>query len=343
MTKFIQEKVSLRQYTTFQIGGIARYFAVVRSIEEAREALQFAKQKGVETFILGGGSNVLISDEGFNGLVIKNAFEGIEIDGDESIIAAGAGVDWDEFVEYCVGRNLAGIECLSGIPGLVGGTPVQNVGAYGQEVSETIKNVLVLDRSDLAVSELSNADCGFSYRKSILNTTEKSRYLVLRVTYTLRLNGSPTLVYPDLQKRFEFGEPTLQEVRNAVLETRESKGMRVRQGGADARSAGSFFKNPIVNSTVVKNVVGKVEKDAPIYPLGKDSYKIPAAWLIEQAGFKKGFTKGKAGLSTKHTLAITNRDGASAEEIVALKNLIETGVKEKFGIQLETEPILVGF
>ncbi len=341
----ILENFPLDELTTFKIGGKARFFVRATNENEIVKSVEFAEQNNLEVFILGGGSNVLIADEGFEGLVLQIALKGIstfaEKDG-TSYVTAQAGEDWDEFVEFCVDKNFAGVECLSGIPGFVGGTPVQNVGAYGQEVSEKITEVRVFDRQTKTIKELSNADCGFSYRTSVFNSTEKNRYIVLAVTYALKFGGEPKIVYADLKKYFTDKKPTLRETRKAVCEIRASKAMLVRQGGADSQSAGSFFKNPIV-STSRFTEISKTAENIPFYKVDEQNVKIPAAWLIENAGFKKGFTKGNAGLSTKHTLALTNRGNAKAEEILDLMSNIQVKVKEKFDIDLKPEPVFVGF
>lgn len=346
----VQENVTLAPFTTLKVGGKARFFVSARTEKEVLDAVRFAEINDLKMFVLGGGSNVLISDEGFNGLVLQVNLKGIEKsaapDG-KVLVTAQAGEDWDDFVAHCVNEDLQGIECLSGIPGFVGGTPVQNVGAYGQEVSETIERVRVFDRRSGEFLELTNADCGFSYRTSIFNSVYRDRFIVLAVTYALEKNGSPKIVYKDLQNFFGDRTPTLRETRDAVRRIRAEKAMLVRQGGLDAQSVGSFFKNPIVSKDVLrrieKNLADEGVNDVPHFPVADNSIKIPAAWLIENAGFRKGFTKRRAGLSTRHTLALTNRGGASAREIVELKNEIQARVKEKFGIELVVEPVFVGF
>ena len=338
----IEENVPLAPLTTLKIGGAARFFVRAENEREVAEAFKFANQHGFELFVLGGGSNVLIADEGFDGLVLQIALKGIEAR--ENIVTARAGEDWDEFCEFCVARDLAGIECLSGIPGFVGGTPVQNVGAYGQEVSETILAVRVFDRKSGEILELTNADCRFSYRTSIFNSTDKNRFIVLAVTFKLIKNGAPKIVYKDLREFFARSEPGLSETRAAVRNIRAEKAMLVRQAGADANSAGSFFKNPVVSFAKFSEITDRFGiENVPNFKADEQSVKIPAAWLIEQSGFHKGYTRGNAGLSTRHTLALTNRGGASAKEILALKAEIQAKVKEKFGIELTPEPVFVGF
>jgi UDP-N-acetylmuramate dehydrogenase len=337
----IQKNVPLAEKTTLKIGGAARFFVEAKSENDVVDAIGFAEENNLEIFILGGGSNVLIADEGFDGLVLQIGLKGFEVN--ENIITAQAGEDWDEFVGFCIKKNLAGIECLSGIPGFVGGTPVQNVGAYGQEVSETIRSVRVFDRQTKNFADLLNWHCGFSYRKSIFNTAEKDRYIVLAVTYALKPNGEPKIVYKDLREFFGNTEPTLQETREAVIKIRSDKSMVIDARDINTKSAGSFFKNPVITKEKFAEVCGNFGAAIPSYPLDGENVKIPAAWLIEQSGFYKGFRKGSAGLSTKHTLAIVNTGGATAKDILALKDEIQAKVKEKFDVELIHEPVFVGF
>lgn len=346
----IQQNVDLAEYTTFKIGGKARYFVEARDETEVFRAVEFAEENALDIFILGGGSNVLIADEGFDGLVVKIALKGITVSAQNEetvLVIAGAGEDWDELVAFCVCENLQGFECLSGIPGLSGGTPVQNVGAYGQEISETIVSVRCFDRRTKKVVELDNTECGFAYRTSIFNTTEKKRYIVLAVTYKLKPGGEPKIAYRDLQNFFGEKKPSLQETREAVLQIRLAKSMVIDKNDINSRSAGSFFKNPVLCreefarlEKIAKNL--KIE-NVPHFTVDEEFVKIPAAWLIEKAGFYKGFKRGKAGLSTNHTLAIVNRRNATAREILDLKTEIQNKVIERFNIELRPEPVLVGF
>jgi len=345
----ILENIPLAPFTTLGIGGAARFFVEATSEDELIEAMGFADGQRLPIFILGGGSNVLVADEGFPGLVLRVAIKGIEW---REEITAGAGEDWDGFVSQCVERDLAGVECLSGIPGLVGGTPVQNVGAYGQEVSETIIKVRAFDRLSNQIVELANADCRFSYRASIFNTTGRNRYVVLAVTYALRLRGEPALRYPDLKNFFagRTDKPTLGEVRKAVITIRSRKGMVIVSDDPDCHSVGSFFKNPLLTAetfsrleTLAKaqGLIGDGE-NVSSFPAADGNVKVPAAWLIERAGFQKGYAKGRAGISSKHTLAIINRGGATASEILELVKEIQTRVAERFGVLLTPEPIFIG-
>ena len=336
----------LAPMTTLKIGGPARFFVPAETEQHVVEAFRFAAEKDLDVFVLGGGSNILVSDNGFDGLVIQVGLKGAAFDDrdDAVFLTVGAGEDWDALVAETVQRNFAGFECLSGIPGFVGGTPVQNVGAYGQEVSETILSVRCFDRTNGAVVEMADADCGFSYRRSIFNSAERSRYVVLSVTYKLVKNGPPKIAYKDLIDRFNGRVPSLAETREAVLEIRRSKSMVIDAADPNSRSAGSFFKNPVVDLAVIDEIksLAGIEK-VPSFPVSETTAKLPAAWLIENAGFAKGFRLGNAGISSNHSLALVNFGGATAAEILDLKELIESRVVEKFHIRLDPEPIFVGF
>jgi UDP-N-acetylmuramate dehydrogenase len=342
----LQHAVPLAPFTTLGVGGPAKYFVLALTEDAVTAAFEWAAASGEKVFVLGGGSNIVVSDSGYDGLVIKVELSGVEFadEPDSTLVTAAAGEAWDTLVEACVARRLAGFECLSGIPGTVGGTPVQNVGAYGQEVAETIVSVRCFDRVDRTFITFSNDDCGFEYRKSIFNTFARDRYVVLAVGYRLRKNGKPNLSYKDLKEHFGDRTPTLKEVRNAVLAIRRAKSMVIDPNDPNSQSAGSFFKNPIVPLSVAEGLAEKLELDRiPHFPAGEGLVKIPAAWLIERAGLSKGFALGKAGISQNHSLAIVNRGGATAADILALKNLIQSAVREKFGVELQPEPIFVGF
>jgi UDP-N-acetylmuramate dehydrogenase len=330
--------------TTFGIGGAARYFLDAVTEDDVIHGLEFAESNGVGVFVMGGGSNLLISDRGIDSLVVRVSIRGVRFEEAEegsSIVTAGAGEMWDHLVLECVDRNLAGLECLSGIPGYVGGTPVQNVGAYGQEVSETIISVRCFDRASRLTVELTNEQCGFSYRGSIFNGGDRDRYIVLSVKFALKPGGEPRVSYKDLIEHFQGRTPTLKEVRDAVLNIRRSKSMVIDPSDPNSRSAGSFFKNPVLDPQRFSELKSKFEL-VPSFPFG-DRIKVPAAWLIESAGFSKGFSLGKAGLSTKHTLALINLGGASSDDIVELKNRIQEQVAAMFGISLVPEPVFAGF
>ena len=347
----IREHVALGPFTTLGVGGPARYFAEARSEAEAIEAVALARSRQLLLFVLGGGSNVVVADRGFPGLVLKVAISGsssfMTPDG-TALFTAGAGEDWDTLVARTVEANCQGLECLSGIPGTVGGTPVQNVGAYGQEVSGTIRGVRALDLRSLQVQTFSNAECGFGYRSSMFNTAGRDCYIILQVSFSLRHGGKPSVRYADLQKFFaqRADDPTLAEVRVAVREIRHRKAMLIVPGDEDARSAGSFFKNPIVPLSFFEELSARLESrglQLPSYSASNGLRKLPAAWLVEHAGFAKGYGKGAAGISRKHALAIVNRGGATAADIIALKDEIQARVLNEFGVELHPEPVFVGF
>jgi UDP-N-acetylmuramate dehydrogenase len=340
----IQNNVPLAPFTTLGVGGAARYFVRAESEDVVRAAIEYADSNEFPLFVLGGGSNVLIADQGFDGLVLQIAIGGInEIshDGSKVILDVGAGEDWDQFVAFCVDRGMAGVECLSGIPGFVGGTPVQNVGAYGQEVSEIISEVRCFDRAKGISVTLSNADCDFSYRKSTFNSISLDRYVVLSVRFSLDASGSPRIAYRDLIEYFRGRTPTLADVRAAVIAIRKAKSMVIDANDPNSRSAGSFFKNPLVSRDRFAEIE-RIYPQIPHFDAGEE-VKIPAAWLIENAGFKKGFELGPAGISTNHTLALINRGDASANDILVLKDMIRDAVAEKFDIILVPEPVFIGF
>jgi UDP-N-acetylmuramate dehydrogenase len=344
------EEVPLAPYTTFQIGGPARWFAEALSEDDIAAGIAFATERKLPLFILGGGSNLLVSDSGFSGLVLRIALRGIRSTEERgrSIISAAAGEDWDGLVAYAVAAGLAGVECLSGIPGTVGGTPVQNVGAYGQEVSQTIVTVRAFDRKTLQFLDLAASDCGFSYRRSIFNSSQRDRYVVSRVHYALHKDAPASFVYADVARYFaarNLTAPTLVEVREAVRSIRAQKGMLLMTGDADCRSAGSFFKNPVVPASVVDSLaqdLGVDKQSIPAYPATQGEVKLSAAWLIERAGFAKGYALGKAGISSRHTLALINRGGASASEVTALRDQVIAAVASRFAVRLEPEPVWLG-
>jgi len=332
----LERDVPLAPFTTLGIGGPARYFVRATSVDEIRAALDWSKGA---TFILGGGSNLLISDNGFDGLVIQVDLRGVIVESEDeyAMVKVAAGEPWDAFVAYAVKNRWAGVECLSGIPGLTGATPIQNVGAYGQDVSETIARVEVLDRNEGIVKWLTNWDCRFGYRSSLFKSVERDRYVVLSVTFRLKRNGSATVRYPELLK--EIGSlDDLEAVRETVIRIRKRKGMVLDPSDPDTKSDGSFFMNPIVSATVAESM-----PEMPKFPSTDGTVKLSAAWLIEHAGFHKGFAHGRAGISTKHTLAIINRGGATASEVLELVQMIQSKVRETFGVELHPEPNFIGF
>jgi UDP-N-acetylmuramate dehydrogenase len=345
----IQENVALAPYTTLQVGGPARFFIEARTEDEVRDALLFARERSFEVFVLGGGSNLVVADGGWPGVVLRIAVGGTTTrskDG-QKIFTSGAGEEWDSFVAFSVEQNCAGIECMSGIPGTVGGTPVQNVGAYGQEVKDTITTVRVLDTITLQLRDMASADCGFAYRTSIFNSSEKGRYIVTRVSFALTPGGSPKIEYADLKRYFgEHSAPTVKQVRDAVRSIRSTKGMLISHDDPDSRSAGSFFKNPILTQIEYERISllpACKDQKPPSFPAPLGTVKISAAWLVERSGFQKGFTDGRVGISRKHSLAIVNRGGATSEDVIRLKNKVQDGVFKTFGVRLQPEPVFVGF
>src|SRR5271167_2615620 len=319
----ITENVPLAPLTTFKVGGPARYFVEATSLAEVSQAVEFSRSENLPLFVLGGGSNLVISDAGWPGLVLKVGITGINHrhGHDEVIFEAGAGEDWDKFVGMVVAHNIAGIECLSGIPGSVGASPVQNVGAYGQEVSNTIESVVALDLRDGQVHELSNQDCGFSYRTSIFNSTERGRYIILQVNYSLKHGAEAYVAYADLKKYFVgwSEKPTLANVRDAVRKIRAGKGMLITAGDDDCRSAGSFFKNPILSADQYQALTARAAAknlQIPSYPALDAQKKVSAAWLVEHSGFSRGYGNGPVGISRKHALAIVNRGNATAADVL---------------------------
>jgi UDP-N-acetylmuramate dehydrogenase len=351
----IQEQVLLAPYTTFRIGGPARFFCNIHTEAELLEAVQFARQRNLAIFVLGGGSNLLISDSGFDGLVLHIAIETpAQANAADNFVdyTVAAGTDWDSFVHQICQQGISGIECLAGIPGTVGGTPVQNVGAYGQEVANTITQVRALDLNVAGLASntfitLPHEQCGFTYRRSIFNTTHRNRYIVTQVNFRFDRAATPNLTYPDLQRHFanKAQPPTPIEIYHAVREIRHGKGMLIVEGEPDCRSAGSFFKNPIVPESTLAYIAAAVNIPAekiPHWPAGPGSIKLPAAWLLEQAGFRKGFTFGAAGISSRHTLALINRGHATAADIAALRDTIQHEIRRCFNIHLEQEPVQLG-
>ena len=336
----LEEQVALAPFTTLGIGGPARRFARATHVDHLLAA---SRSEGEPLFVLGGGSNLVISDEGFNGLVLQIAIGGVTTtrEGEDVIVTAGAGESWDSLVESVVTQDLAGIECLSGIPGTVGGTPIQNVGAYGQEVATVIEWVAAYDRVTRAAVRLSRHDCGFAYRTSRFKREDTGRFVISDVAFRLKPAAPPTVTYPDVvdylaQQNVQCAD--VQNVRDAVLHIRRRKGMVLDAADSDTRSVGSFFMNPVVDRTAFERIA-----PAPHYLMDNDTVKIPAAWLIERSGFARGHLDGNVGLSTKHPLAIINRGGATARDVLRLAHRIKLAVRERFEINLRPEPIFVGF
>ena len=342
-----QAGVPLAPLTTLGVGGAARWFVHATDDAEVVAADRWCAERGASLFVLGGGSNLVISDDGVNGLVLQIGMTGHERseDGGDVLVTARAGTSWDDVVAAVVGGDLAGLECLSGIPGTVGGTPVQNVGAYGQEVADTIEYVTAFDRRSQEIVTLRANECGFSYRMSRFKQADAGRFIICGVAFRVR-PGRPTTTYPDIQRfleRHRIVAPTLRDVRHAILATRRAKGMVIDAQDPDTRSVGSFFMNPIVTVDAQERVASTAGEAPPAYPLGDGEVKLSAAWLIDHAGFPRGFVDGAVGLSGKHPLAIINRGAATARDVLRLATRIKRQVGERFGVWLRPEPVFVGF
>jgi UDP-N-acetylmuramate dehydrogenase len=366
----VQEQVLLAGYTTLGLGGPAARFVEADNDDEIIAIVRAADAEGEPVLVLGGGSNLVVADEGFPGTVLHLATRGVTIAaGDDGVaVTVAAGEDWDAVVRRCVAEGLSGVECLSGIPGLAGATPIQNVGAYGQEVAETVVTVRAYDRLRDTMVELGNAECGFGYRTSTFKrgggagpeparraaldpAAATGRFVVLGVTFRLDRDPlSAPLRYGELARTLAVAEGErvpLGEARAAVLALRRGKGMVLDPADPDTRSAGSFFTNPVLDgrqfAEVERRAAARSVTGVPHFAAGDGLVKVPAAWLIEQAGFGKGYPgDGSARISAKHTLALTNTGGASTAALVGLARQIRDGVRQAFGVELVNEPVLVG-
>lgn len=347
-----QVDVPLSELTTLGLGGPARRLVEARTDEEVVEAIGAADAAGEPVLVLSGGSNLVLADAGFDGTVVRILTRGVTLrrDGDSVQLRVAAGEPWDELVARSVADQLAGIECLSGIPGLTGATPIQNVGAYGQAVADSIVAVRVYDREAGAVSELGHGQCQFAYRTSRFRHT--SRYVVLDVTFALQPSplGLPVR-YGELARSLGVApgaRAPLAAVRDAVLTMRRRKGMVIDPGDPDSRSAGSFFLNPVLTEAEFAALARRAaerpgaQSTPPAWPEDDGRVKTSAAWLIEHAGFGRGYGDGRVGISGKHTLALVNRGGATTEELLALARTVRHGVADAFGVTLNPEPTLVG-
>lgn len=340
----------LAELTTLRVGGPATDYVVATTTDAVIDAVSAADTAGRPVLVLGGGSNLLVADDGFAGVVVRLATSGVDIEACEAgsgvAVRVAAGQPWDGFVAQTVARGWSGVEALSGIPGATGATPMQNVGAYGQEVAETIVRVRTWDRAQRRVQTLAGADCEFGYRTSRLKEERYGggpRYVVLEVTFQLALDElSAPVRYTELARTLGVGvggRALLPAVRDAVLALRRGKGMVLDDADHDTWSAGSFFTNPVLDDADA----GRLPEQAPRWPAPGGRLKTSAAWLIENAGFGRGFgLPGPAALSTKHTLALTNRGGARAEDLLALARQVRDGVRREYGITLSPEPVLVG-
>ena len=339
--------VPMAPMTSLGVGGAARWFLQATTVEEVVAAWQWCGDAGVPLCVLGGGTNIVVADGGVDALVLQVVIRGIDFHqrGASTSLRLGAGEPWDDAVSAAMSRGLAGLECLSGIPGSAGGTPVQNVGAYGQDVAQTISEVTALDRESGEVVALRGSECGFGYRTSRFKGADKGRFIVCEVRFALSAQP-PTVAYPDVIGRLtprRASGPGLVDVRNAVLAIRRSKGMVIDPTDPDTRSVGSFFMNPVVDPARHADLDSAEADAVPGFVLSDGQVKIPAAWLIEQSGFSRGYQAGAVGLSAKHPLAIVNRGAAAAREILALAGAIKRRVIDRFGIALTAEPAFVGF
>ncbi|QSB06910.1 UDP-N-acetylmuramate dehydrogenase [Natronoglycomyces albus] len=339
--------VNLAEYATLRLGGPAKRLITVTTSHDAITALRSASEAGERPFVLAGGSNVIISDAGWPSTVILLRNQGVTVldsSAEYVTVRVAAGHNWDAFVQWAISEGLSGVECLSGIPGSAGATPIQNVGAYGQQTCDTLLSATVYDRMSRRVVEYDQAACRFGYRTSVFKRND--RYLVTDVTFRLyRSPNSQPIRYAETARKLgvDVGDTVpLAEARASVLDSRRSKGMVLDDADPDTYSVGSFFVNPVITSDEFEALQKRVATEPPHWPADGD-IKVSAAWLIGQAGFEKGYRRGNVGISTKHTLALTNRGGGTTSELMALAEEVATGVEEKLGIRLHPEPVTVGF
>lgn len=341
----VQRDVPLAPRTTLELGGPAEYFATVVSEPDLSSALAFAKDRNLSVTILGGGSNVVIADAGIKGLVVEVLIPGSQFSrhGERVQITAGAGVVWDELVAKAVGDGLCGLECMSGIPGRVGGVPIQNVGAYGREVSDLMECVRVVDRASGEARELTPGECGFGYRDSVLKR-DPSRYVVVSVTFALREGDADPARYPELATALGHGRHTPGDVRDAVIALRRAKSMVIDPDDENRRSVGSFFTNPIVADEEADRVAKAADAvdTMPHWPTRDGRTKLAAGWLVERAGFKKGLRRGAVGISSRHALALVHHGGGTTRALLALADEIASDVRDKLGVTLVREPVVLG-
>jgi UDP-N-acetylmuramate dehydrogenase len=345
MASKIKQNQPLKQLTTFEVGGPAAFYVEVRNLDDVTGALDFARQKKLKVFILGGGSNVLISDKGFDGLVIANRIKDLrfKIQDQEALVTIGAGENWDDVVAKCVEKGLYGIECLSGIPGSAGGAVVQNIGAYGQTISEVVKSVTVVEIGSGKIKDISSNQCEFEYRQSLFKKNP-GKYIVTSFKLNLSKDGEPKLIYHDLQNYFQGkNSPSLAEVRKSVIEIRANKGNVILPGFEIFKTAGSFFKNPIVDKITYEKLELRGCYDPWHWDMPDDKIKVAAACLLLNAGYKKGTKHGNVGISPKHPLAVVNLSDATASQILGFSRAIQKTVTDKFNIELEREVKLIGF
>ncbi len=351
----LREHVPLAPLTTLGLGGPARWFAACAGEAEVREALLWARARDVPVHVLAGGSNTIVPDTGVDGLVLRVANRGFRYRETERgvVVRAEAGEDWDDLVAHAVDRGWSGIECLSGIPGTVGATPIQNVGAYGQEIADVLESVTCLERSTLERVVIRREHCGFGYRTSRFKAAEPDRWIVLGITLRLAKGVRPALRYGELRDRLG-GEATLaallpeeavEKTRAAVLALRRAKGMVIDPADPESRSAGSFFTNPVLDEAAFAALERRWSEGGGTGPVpahrGETGVKVPAAWLVERAGFAKGTARTGVRVSRKHTLALVN-DGGTTAGLLSLAEEIAAAVEARFGVRLAREPVVMG-
>jgi UDP-N-acetylmuramate dehydrogenase len=350
VTLTLEHGRALAPLTTLGLGGPARHFVEVHERDVLSEALRWAEQAGEQVAILGGGSNLVVADAGFPGLVVRMATRGIELERDSGTLTVQAGEPWEDVVGLALDEELAGLECLTGIPGLAGATPIQNVGAYGQEVSDTLEAVEVLERATLRASWLRADECAFGYRDSRFKH-EPERFVVLAARFRLRPGGAPTVRYPELSRALSgWSAPSLREVADTVRALRRSKSMVLDPADDNFRSAGSFFMNPIVTEAEAERVraravelgVVRAASEVPSFAAGPGMVKLAAGWLIERAGIHKGLRRAAVGVSSKHALALVHHGGGTTSELLALAGDIRDQVERSFGVTLHIEPVRWG-
>jgi UDP-N-acetylmuramate dehydrogenase len=343
---WVQRNVPLAPLTTLELGGRAKHFVKAAHERTLVDALTWAAERDLPSAILAGGSNVIVPDEGYDGLVIHMEIGGVELRG-QGVMEAGAGVPWDTVVDAAISHDWAGIECLAGIPGTTGATPIQNVGAYGQEVAEVIEGVRVLDRQSLSFERLPPQDCGFEYRSSRFKKSP-GRFVVCQVRFRLSPHGPPAMRYAELQKAVPQ-DASLRQIRNAVLALRRRKSMVLDPDDPNRKSVGSFFLNPVVSLAAADRIAEQAAREGlvmdpsefPRFAAGPGQTKLAAGWLIEKSGFAKGTRRGAIGISSKHALCLVHHGGGTTEELLAFAEEIRTRVQDRFGIVLEREPQLL--
>jgi UDP-N-acetylmuramate dehydrogenase len=348
--KKVQRNIPLAPFTTMQLGGPAKLFVKCESEDEITSALRYANAKSIPVHVLGSGSNTIFADQGYQGLVIKVANKGIVFKKQKgsTVISGNAGENWDNLVRQCVNRGLAGFECLSGVPGSVGAAPVQNIGAYGQEVSQLITQVTVINRKTLDKQTFTRAECQFGYRVSRFKDRDAGKYIISGVVFKTKECQRPTMSYPDIiqelggeskVRSLDCSATSLKKIRQAVLSIRKRKSMLIDKKNDNFRSCGSFFINPIISKPELTKLQSKEDSQIPSFQ-ANSHIKIPAAWLIEKAGFPKGFRYKGVGISPHHNLAIVNYTGTT-DEVINLAQKIQKAVKQKFDIELTIEPVFI--